>query len=126
MNGLDRQRRIEPTMGRMPPGAPALRRVESARMDDTRRRMLYDARSKSALVAYLLWFFLGQVAAHRFYMGHTGVALAWLAVAFVSFVLTFVLVGVLGFVILGLWWLVDGVRLAGMVHQHNERVAYEL
>ena len=88
--------------------------------------MLYDARSKSTLVAYLLWFFLGQFAAHRFYLGHTGVALAWLAVVFVSVLLTFVFIGILGFLILGLWWLVDGCRLAGMVHQHNERVAYEL
>ena len=29
----------------------------------------YDIEKKSLLVAYLLWFFLGYVGAHRFYLG---------------------------------------------------------
>lgn len=38
----------------------------------------YDDVKKSAGVAYLLWFFLGGLGAHRFYIGHKGVGFAML------------------------------------------------
>lgn len=34
----------------------------------TEGQILFDANKKSKLVAYLLWFFLGVFAAHRFYL----------------------------------------------------------
>lgn len=38
----------------------------------------YDDVKKSAAVAYAFWFFLGGFGAHRFYLGHKGVAVAQL------------------------------------------------
>lgn len=38
----------------------------------------YDDVKKSAGVAYAFWFFLGGFGAHRFYLGHKGVAIAQL------------------------------------------------
>lgn len=38
----------------------------------------YEARRRSTAVAYLLWFFLGLVGAHRFYAGETRSAVAML------------------------------------------------
>lgn len=38
----------------------------------------YDDVKKSAGVAYAFWFFLGGFGAHRFYLGHKGVAVAQL------------------------------------------------
>ena len=43
-------------------------------MSDTERMMQYDVQKKSAVIAYLLWFFAGPVGAHRFYLGRTGSA----------------------------------------------------
>ena len=37
----------------------------------------YDANRKSAGVAYLLWFFLGGLGVHRFYVGSTGVGIVY-------------------------------------------------
>ena len=36
---------------------------------DTERMMRYDANKKSALLAYILWFFLGFFGLHRMYLG---------------------------------------------------------
>ncbi|MCA8902643.1 MAG: TM2 domain-containing protein [Hyphomonas sp.] len=48
---------------------------------------------KSAAAAYLLWFFLGCVSAHRFYLGKWGTALLQILSYFV----------LIGFV----WWVID-------------------
>lgn len=89
---------------------------------DTRAGMLYDATKKSLLVAYLLWWFLGFVGAHRFYLGRTGSAVLMLLLSAVSWVLTFVLVGFLGLALIGLWWLIDALLIPGMVRRDNLRL----
>lgn len=89
---------------------------------DTRAGMLYDANKKSLLVAYLLWWFLGFVGAHRFYLGRTGSAVLMLLLSAVSWVLTFVLVGFLGLALIGLWWLIDALLIPGMVRSDNLRL----
>lgn len=58
---------------------------------------------KSTLVTYLLWFFLGALAVHRFYLGRP--------LSAVLFILT------LGGV--GLWWLLDLFLIPGMVRTAN-------
>ena len=42
--------------------------------NDARVMMLFEANKKAAVVAYLLWFFLGLFGAHNFYLKRTGVA----------------------------------------------------
>ena len=44
---------------------------QSSGENDTKGAMRFDAQRKSMSVAYLLWLFLGIVAAHRFYLGET-------------------------------------------------------
>ena len=90
---------------------------------DTQRMMLYQANQKSTAAAYLLWFFLGFLGAHRFYAGRTGSGVAMLLLWVVSFALTFIAIGVFGFVALGLWWLVDGFLVAGWIRNHNMLLA---
>ncbi len=63
--------------------------------------------TKSAAVAYLLWFFLGGFGAHRFYMGRTGSAFGMMALAIASMVLSVFAIGLIGFPILFAWWVVD-------------------
>ena len=44
----------------------------------------YDARKKSKGVAYVLWFFLGRIGAHRYYMNRPGTATTLLLLSIAS------------------------------------------
>jgi TM2 domain-containing membrane protein YozV len=81
--------------------------------------MQYDSAKKTALLAYLLWFFLGYFGAHRFYLGRIGSGIAMLVIFLVSFPLAYVLIGMLGFLVIFIWWLVDALLIPGIVAQHN-------
>lgn len=69
----------------------------------------------SALVAYLLWFFLGMFGAHRFYLGRWGSGLMMLVLFGIGSALTFVLVGYLPLALVGLWWLIDALLIPSMI-----------
>ena len=81
--------------------------------------MQYDAMKKSVGVAFLLWFFLGGFGAHRFYLKHTGTAIAMLIITVVSIPLTLVIVGFIGLAAVGIWWIVDAFLISGMVEKYN-------
>jgi TM2 domain-containing membrane protein YozV len=75
---------------------------------------------KETSVAYLLWFFLGQFGAHRFYLGKTGSAVAMLLIVLISIPLAFVFVGYLGFFTIFVWWIVDAFLIPGWIRTHND------
>lgn len=85
----------------------------------------YDIEKKSLLVAYLLWFFLGYVGAHRFYLGRPLSGFVMLALSGVILLLTLVSFGVLGFLwaIVGLWWLIDALLIPGIAAGRNSQIA---
>ena len=94
-------------------------------MTTDRASAQYDIEKKSLLAAYVLWFFLGYVGAHRFYLGRTLSGLLMLALAAVTLVLSLVSFGILGFLwlLVGLWWLVDALLIPGIVAARNSRIA---
>lgn len=81
--------------------------------------------AKSIGVAYALWFFLGLVGAHRFYLGRKGTGIAMLAMT---------VVGILsapagGTVLIGavaIWAIVDAFLIPGMVQAHKNDVRRNL
>jgi TM2 domain-containing membrane protein YozV len=83
---------------------------------DTRVLLLYEANKKTALVAYLLWFFLGLFGAHNFYLERTGVAVTQL-------ILSLTLVGM---VITIIWVIVDAFLIPGWVRRQNNLLATQL
>ncbi|MDB5585335.1 MAG: hypothetical protein JWP26_305 [Devosia sp.] len=85
----------------------------------------YDIEKKSLLVAYLLWFFLGYVGAHRFYLGRPISGFVMLALSAVTLVLTLVSFGFLSFLwfAVGLWWLIDALLIPSIVAGRNTRIA---
>ncbi len=93
---------------------------------DTELMLRYDANKKSALLAYLIWFFLGLFGVHRLYLGRITSGLVMLALHGISWVLAFILIGYLGFAILGLWWLIDAFLIPGMARDANERLMERL
>lgn len=64
----------------------------------------FDRSKKSTATAYLAWFLLGW---HYLYMGKVGTQIAFWITAGGFFV----------------WWIVDALRVPGMVARHNEDLA---
>ena len=83
---------------------------------DTRAMMLFEANKKTALVAYILWFFLGLFGGHNFYLKRTGVAVAQLILS----------ITVIGMVITIFWVFVDAFLIPGWVRRQNNLLAAEL
>ncbi len=88
----------------------------------------FDIEKKSLLVAYVLWFFLGYVGAHRFYLGKPLSGFLMLAFSAAVLLLTLVSFGVLGFLwaLVGLWWLIDALLIPGIAAGRNSRIADRL
>lgn len=88
----------------------------------------------SMLVAYLLWFFLGVLGAHRFYL-RAYVSGAIQALMFVSGIATMfvlmwqdletagLLIGTVPLTLLGLWWVVDAFLTFDMVKKRSNPAA---
>lgn len=82
--------------------------------------------AKSTGAAYLLWFFLGGLGGHRFYLGRTGSGIV-MAVLFILGWLTLALgVGMLLLIIVGIWALIDAFLIPGMIQQQKEKVRQDL
>lgn len=90
------------------------------------RMMRYDANKKSLLVAYLLWFFLGFLAAHRFYVGATTSALILVALWLVGMALSVILIGHVILLIPAVWWVIDAFLIPGLVSARNNSLIAEI
>ena len=84
--------------------------------NDARAMMLFEANKKTALVAYLLWFFVGLLGGHNFYLKRTGVAVTQL-------ILSLTVVGVLITIV---WVIVDAFLIPGWVRDQNNLLAKQL
>jgi TM2 domain-containing membrane protein YozV len=83
-----------------------------------RAHMMYDANKKSVGAAYLLWFFLGGLGAHRFYLGQVGSGVAQLLLLFLGWLPLF-----LGWFALGIWLLVDAFLIPSIAADENMKLA---
>jgi TM2 domain-containing membrane protein YozV len=63
---------------------------------------------QNVVVAYLLWFFLWFVSAHRFYLGRPGSAI-------LQILSYFLLIGFF-------WLLLDAFLIPGMIRESNDRI----
>ena len=100
----------------LPPGMRHQINQSGGLSNDARVLMLYEANKKTALVAYLLWFFLGLFGAHNFYLGRTGVAVTQLILSLI----------VVGMIITIFWVLVDAFLIPGWVRRQNNLLAAQL
>lgn len=73
---------------------------------------------KSTLAVYLLWFFLGGLGVHRFYMGKTvSGAILLMITLFFSWATYFLITGV--------WLLIDLFLIPGWIREDKERLRQE-
>lgn len=82
--------------------------------------------AKSTGVAYLLWFFVGGLGGHRFYLGRPGTAVAILLLTLVGAVTLVVGVGLFLLLISGIWLIVDAFLIPGMIQKHKDEVRRRL
>ncbi len=90
--------------------------------------------SKSMVVAYVLWFFFGQLGAHRFYLGKIGSAVVQLILGLVGWATAIFVVGYFLLGALWIWLLVDIFLIPGLarsaqpvtVHQVSHTVVTDI
>jgi len=87
---------------------------------DTAQLMLIEQRvtneGPSGGVAYALWFFLGLIGAHRFYLGQvaTGVVMLVISITGIGLFVTFV------------WWIVDAFLIPDMMRIKRDELRHRL
>jgi TM2 domain-containing membrane protein YozV len=86
----------------------------------------YDANKRSAVVAYILWFFLGTLGAHRFYLARYMSGTVLLLLSLISLPLSLILIGHFGFGIVGIWLFIDLFLIPGMTSDYNNRLIASL
>ncbi len=88
---------------------------------DAAAMMRFEANKRSAVVAYILWFFFAIIGAHRFYLGKTMSAIVMLLLGVSSLAISFISFGILSFVMIlpGLWALIDLFLIPGMARDYN-------
>lgn len=89
--------------------------------NDARLQMIFEAQKKSTGAAYLLWFFLGGLGAHRFYLGQTGTAAAQLSLTLLGWIPLFI-----GWIVLGVWLIIDLFLIPDLIERENMKIVNAL
>ena len=82
--------------------------------------------AKSVGAAYLLWFFLGTLGAHRFYLGRTGSGVVQLLLFVLGWLTTFIVIGIALLAALGIWWIVDAFLISAMIAEQKQEIRQRL
>ncbi|TNC52834.1 TM2 domain-containing protein [Rubellimicrobium rubrum] len=85
----------------------------------TQQQMLIEQRlqndKKSTGATYALWFFVGFLGGHRFYLGRTGSAVAQLVLTVLGWLTLVLGIGLVFLLAVGVWVLVDAFLIPGMI-----------
>lgn len=93
---------------------------------DIKTLLKYEANKKNVFIAYLLLIFFGFLGVHRFYAGAITSGIVMFLLFALSLLLSFVLIGIIGFIALAIWMLVDLFLLHGLITRHNDELVSEL
>lgn len=91
-------------------------------MGNNTNLMMYDAKKRSTLIAYLFWFFLGWVGAHRFYIGKHLTGLLYIAAQVAAWMHMKNTQSFLWFILIAAFWLIDGVLIPFLVRKQNVKI----
>ncbi len=84
--------------------------------ESTHQQLVFEANRKSVAAAYLLWFFIGFLGAHRFYAGRKGSAIAQLVLC----------ITIVGWIVLIPWLLADLFLIPGIIREENMKTIEEI
>jgi TM2 domain-containing membrane protein YozV len=88
--------------------------LDTAQLQLIEQRVANDGPSGG--VAYVLWFFLGLLGGHRFYLGRVGSGVVMLVLSITFF----------GLLITGVWWLVDAFLIPGIMKERRDALRQRL
>lgn len=88
--------------------------------EPTKRSASFGSDGKNIVVAYLLWWFLGVLGIHRFYLGKIKTGLAQLLLLAFGWIPLFI-----GWIVLGFWWLLDAYFVYKYVSDYNQEIGGE-
>lgn len=74
---------------------------------------------KSTVVAYVLWFFLGQLGIHKFYLGKNFMGIIYLIFGLIGWATTFILIGWFFLAVVWLLMFFDLFTMPGTVRRLN-------
>ncbi|MDP3404471.1 MAG: NINE protein [Brevundimonas sp.] len=100
--------------------------TQSGLSADTQALMAFESQKKSSGVAYLLWFFVGQFGAHRFYLGSTGLGAVQLILGLLGWATVWFALGFLFLIPLWIWLFVDLFLIPGLAERRNQRLMERL
>lgn len=83
-------------------------------------------KTKSVVVAYLMWIFLGCLGGHRFYLGRAGTGIVMPALLVTGMATIGVVVGTIILLALTIWVIVDAFLIPGMIREQQEKVRRRL
>ena len=75
---------------------------------------------KSMAIAYVLWFFLGMLGIHRFYLGRAGTGIVQLLLGIIGWATAMLLIGFIFLIPLWIWLIIDIFLIPGMVRKANQ------
>jgi TM2 domain-containing membrane protein YozV len=95
----------------------------------TDQQMLIEQRisndAKSPVVAYLIWFFLGQLGIHRFFLGKKhGVTM--LVLFLLGIFTSWLLIGIPMLIAVFIMWIMDAFKISGWVSEERDALRQKL
>lgn len=79
---------------------------------------------KNMVLTYVLWFFLGSLGIHKFYLGHNKAGITYLVLSVIGWATSWLLVGFAFLAVVGVLLLVDIFLIPGHVRQANASPQY--
>ncbi|MEH3076878.1 MAG: TM2 domain-containing protein [Quadrisphaera sp.] len=83
---------------------------------------MFPQQYKDTTAAWLLWFFLGHLGGHDFYLRRTGSAVAKIVLTLIGWVTVWVFIGIVPLAAVFVWWIVDAATMNGRLQHVNAQV----
>jgi len=90
--------------------------------DELKAVMNMSIGSKSLVLAYVLWFFLGAFGIHRFYLGKTVTGVIMLLLTLVGVATSVLGIGFIFLLIVAIWWVLDALLIFLASKKANDKV----
>lgn len=87
---------------------------------DLKKALALSIGTKSIVLSYVLWFFLGALGVHRMYLGKvaSGVVMAFLSI--IGWMTVGIMIGSVPLVIVFIWWIYDFFMIFFAAKKHND------